>query len=367
MATKTRKPATRKSAKPALSEAEKDERDAAREAQVAEIKARFDERLAQIASNPDEWVTFLDTVAHFGARYSIGNQMLLLWQAEDRGIDPQYFLPYGYAPWITDPKTGRRTGRGKGTSGWLKAGQQVRKGEHGYMIWAGYPVWMNAEEIAAALGVGKKLSFDDKGRVRKMTGFKIERTFELGQTEQIDPAAAPFQVPTVQRRRTQRVGGGMPELLTGEDPTNAFDDVVKLIIGRGFSFHLVAPGTGPLKGHPGSNGVANYGTREVGVRDDVSTAQQTKTALHELAHILLDHETRPDASRGQRECEAESVAHIVSAALGLDTTAYTDNYVLGWAGGDMEIIKATASRVMSVAKKILAELDPGETAEEVAA
>jgi hypothetical protein len=41
--------------------------------------------------------------------------------------------------------------------------------------------------------------------------------------------------------------------------------------------------------------------------------------------------------RGRRETEAESVAHIVCKALGLDTRAYSDAYVLGWADGDLVV------------------------------
>jgi hypothetical protein len=48
----------------------------------------------------------------------------------------------------------------------------------------------------------------------------------------------------------------------------------------------------------------------------------------ELAHIRCEHLTGvrvgEDLHRGRRETEAESVAHIVCAALGLDTAAYSD-------------------------------------------
>jgi len=40
----------------------------------------FDERLAKIASDPRQWMTFIEQVAVFGARYSLGNQLLLLMQ-----------------------------------------------------------------------------------------------------------------------------------------------------------------------------------------------------------------------------------------------------------------------------------------------
>jgi hypothetical protein len=83
----------------------------------------------------------------------------------------------------------------------------------------------------------------------------------------------------------------------------------------------------------------------------------------ELAHIRCDHLTGArvgeDLHRGRRETEAESVAHIVCKALGLDTAAYSEAYVLGWADGDMDLVKQCAQTVLRVAKTILAGLTPG--------
>ena len=65
--------------------------------------------------------------------------------------------------------------------------------------------------------------------------------------------------------------------------------------------------------------------------------------------------------RGRRETEAESVAHIVCNALGLDTAAYSDAYVMGWADGDMDLVKQCAQTVLRVAKQILTDLTPAPT------
>jgi hypothetical protein len=70
---------------------------------LAKIKADFDERLARIAADPAQWVKFIEQVTAFDARCSLSNQMLLLMQAEERGIEPQLFLPY-------DNKTKPRAG-----------------------------------------------------------------------------------------------------------------------------------------------------------------------------------------------------------------------------------------------------------------
>jgi hypothetical protein len=64
--------------------------------------------------------------------------------------------------------------------------------------------------------------------------------------------------------------------------------------------------------------------------------------------------------RGRKETEAESVAHLCCRALGLDTQVYSDAYVLGWADGDMDLVKQCAETVLRVAKAILKDLTPAE-------
>ncbi len=54
------------------------------------------------------------------------------------------------------------------------------------------------------------------------------------------------------------------------------------------------------------------------------------------------------------------MAHLVCRALGLDSQAYTDAYVLGWADGDMDLVKECAQTILRVAKAILADLAPAD-------
>lgn len=84
----------------------------------------------------------------------------------------------------------------------------------------------------------------------------------------------------------------------------------------------------------------------------------------ELGHVLLHG---PDASearqhRGIGEVEAESVALMVGAAHGMDTSGYTVPYVSTWAarveGQDpVEVVKTTGERVRKTALGILEQLD----------
>ncbi|GIF02011.1 ArdC-like ssDNA-binding domain-containing protein [Paractinoplanes rishiriensis] len=316
---------------------------------LEKIRTDFEQRLARLAADPGQWVEFIEQAAVFGARYSLGNQLLLMMQAAERDITAQYFLPFGNKA---------------GTSGWKRHGRQVRTGEKAFKIWAPIRRRPNEEQAAQWQAEGRTVRREPSGRLAaQVVGFRLSPTFELSQTD-----GKPFEIPTVRQiRRVKVSAAGMPQLLDGDDPTGAFDDVVKLITDAGYSFELAPPGSRYLGT---ANGVTVGGTaRLVRVRDDVSAAQQVKTTAHELAHILCGHldDTAPgqDLHRGRRETEAESVAHIVCAVLGLDTAAYSDAYVLGWANGDLDLVKQCADTVLRVAKTILTQLAPeaGDTAD----
>lgn len=287
---------------------------------------------------------FIEQVAEFGARYTLANQLLLLMQAEDREITPRYFLPYGNKD---------------GTTGWKAQHRHVREGETSFKVWAPIRRRPTEEQAKEWEGAGRTVRREPSGRPAiQVVGLRLSPTFELSQTD-----GQPFEVPTVQLVRRQRLSGaGLPQLLDGDDSTDAFDDIVKLIKDAGYSFELAPPGSSHLGA---ANGVTVGGTvQQVLVRDDVSTAQRLKTSVHELAHIRCDHlgdaRADEDLHRGRKETEAESVAHIVCAALGLETSAYSDAYVLGWADGDIDLVQQCLATVLRVAKGILADLTPTE-------
>jgi len=72
--------------------------------------------------------------------------------------------------------------------------------------------------------------------------------------------------------------------------------------------------------------------------------------------------------REQAELEAESIAYIVCAGLGIDTSEYSFGYLAVWAGGGEQArhgIAESAQRIQTAAHRVLDALTPG--AEEVAA
>ncbi|WP_410814854.1 hypothetical protein [Micromonospora sp. 067-2] len=311
---------------------------------LAKIKADFDARLARMAADPAQWIEFIDHVATFGARYSLGNQILLLVQAEERGITPRYFLPYG---------------KKDGSTGWKAHQRYVRVDETAFKIWAPIKRRPTEKQAAESEAAGHTVKREPSGRPAvQVVGFGLANTFEMSQTE-----GKPFDPPTVLVRRRIHHREHHPRLLVGDDPTGVFDDLVTLVTDEGYGYELVAPHTGYLGGANGVT-VRGPGVQIVQVRDDVDPAQRTKTILHEFAHIRCGHlDTAAGgatAHQGRNETEAESVAHIVLRALGMDTAPYSDAYVFGWAGGDMDLVKECAEAVLRVAKQILADLTPAD-------
>jgi antirestriction protein ArdC len=254
----------------------------------------------------EDWRQALAVAARFH-HYSFANTQLIWSQAEVRGLMPSRVAGY-------------RT--------WQQLGRQVRRGERGIPILA--PV---TRKIEAPDGVEEE--------ERRVVGFRVVHVFDISQTEG-DP------LPEV---RAALVEGDLPAHWGG---------VAELITSEGFSLEVA-----DVDRLGEANGITDWRDRMVVVRESLPGAQRFKTAVHELAHIRLHEPTsgsRPNC-RGVVEVEAESVAYMVCAALGVDSTGYSLPYVAAWSGGDLDKIATTADRVMRCARRIL---DKVETEQDLA-
>jgi hypothetical protein len=77
--------------------------------------------------------------------------------------------------------------------------------------------------------------------------------------------------------------------------------------------------------------------------------------------VVLGHVDDPVghiAHRGMEEIEAESVAWVVAAALGIDASSASFGYIGSYASGETSLVRFTAERVINASRLILAEL-PG--------
>ncbi|MGE3813358.1 MAG: ArdC-like ssDNA-binding domain-containing protein [Candidatus Nanopelagicales bacterium] len=296
-----------------------DAREQRRRDQLADIHERLTTAVADLAGS-DAWQHMLHIAAHMPI-YSLNNILLVAAQRPDATAVAGY-------------------------RAWLAAGRQVRKGEKGIAILAPClykPDQAQAEHLHRAPAEAEPGA--EASRV--LRGFRVVHVFDLSQTDGPD-------LPDD------------PHLLTGPAPNDLWDRLAELVHDDGFALER-----GDCHG---ANGYTDYRNRIVRVRDDVEPAQAVKTLAHELGHIRADHETRfadqyrtSPRCRGRAEVEAESIAHIVTSAAGLDTGAYSVPYLAGWSGNDPSALRAAAARVLDVAAGISARLDHNRPAGPAAA
>ena len=271
-----------------------------RDKQLKEMQAQIIEQVANFQDS-EEWKRYLDFAAKFH-NYSARNIMLIMSQM---------------------PTATRVAGFKK----WKELGRQVNKGERGLKIF-GY--------------ASKKYTTKDENgeeKEEKAVFFPPVTVFDVSQTSGDElPSIAP-ELKELDTEQAERIIAQVSDYLN----QLGWTFTIKKISGEAYGY------------------TALDGTYRVVVRDDISTTHAAKTALHELAHVLLHSKDGQHADKEKPreiiEVEAESVAYIVAGALGINTASYSIGYVAGWSGMDTELIQATAEQVLAAAKTILNALE----------
>lgn len=284
----------------------------------------------------DDWRKAVEFSARFRSR-SFRNSALIASQhleAHELGLVPEPFPTYV-----------------AGFKQWQRLGRSIVKGQHGYQIFA--PVKGRfASATPADPDSWRRLNRGEKPQAgetvkSKVIGLRLAYVFDISQTEG-DPIPEPPK----------------PKILQGTAPEGLWDGLADQITDRGFELRLVSDAQAIF----GRNGQTDYLQREVSVRMDMDEAAQVKTLCHELAHVMLRGDNpiasliEAEAHRGIQEVEAESVAAMVGAVHGLDTSDYTIPYVATWSthvpdSSPVEVVQTTAERVRRAAITILEGLD----------
>lgn len=304
---------------------------AAREAKLDALHERLTGAVEQLVSGED-WKRALEFAARFRARSF--NNTLLIWaqhfDAYEQGRVPEP-VPLHVA----------------GFKQWQSLGRQVAKGQAGYMIFAPVKGRFATSNPVYADSWRRLVRFEKPkpGEVvrSRLVGVRPAYVWDVSQTTG-DP------LPETPR----------PQILKGEAPAGLWEGLAALVEAEGFTL-LRVPHEGMIHG---ANGMTDNMARTVAVRENMDPAAQVKTLAHELAHVKLHGPENQDAAqhRGIGEVEADSVALMVAAAHGMDTSAYTVPYVSGWAGtvkdkDPAEVVQATGERVRKMASAILDALD----------
>ncbi|MBM9458753.1 serine/arginine repetitive matrix protein 2 [Nocardioides sp. zg-536] len=305
---------------------------AAREAKLEALQEQLSASVAALVSGKD-WNRALTFAAQFRGR-GFGNCML---------IAVQHFAAYneGRVPETTPTYVA-------GFHQWLSLGRSVAKGQHGYGI------------LAPVTGRFASFTPNDPNSWRRLARNEKPMSGEYARTRVIGVK------PTYVWDISQTTGNPVPELprptlLQGQAPAGLWDGLADQITSAGFELRLVSSASAI----GGANGLTDFLSRGVSIRVDMDEAAQVKTLAHELGHVLLhappesalSTESAADATlhRGIAEVEAESVALMVGAAHGLDTSSYTVPYVSTWAASvlgnnPVEVVQSTAERVRASAR-----------------
>jgi antirestriction protein ArdC len=225
---------------------------------------------------------------------------------------------------------------------WNSLGRRVNKGEHGIAILApcvyGAAPGETADAHQQPENPSTTLATDPRQPPvgidvppRQLRGFKIVHVFDVTQTDgEPLPDVGPAQ-------------------LTGVEPDGLWDHLAGLVHNDGYRIERGPCGLG-------ANGFTDFTARVVRVRNDVDPAQAVKTLAHEFGHIRADHEHRftdyasSAACRGRAEVEAESIAYLITARAGLDSAAYSVPYLASWSGGEVDLLRESMTRVVTVAR-----------------
>lgn len=302
-----------------------------REAQLDDLHEQLTGAVEQLVSGED-WAAALRFAARFRSRSF--NNVLLIWEQHQAAFE-QGRVPEPFPTFVA------------GYRQWQQLGRQVEKGQAGYQILA--PVTGRFASSNPAdpdswrrLNRGEKPQPGETVRSR-MVGVRPAYVWDVSQTS----GDAIPELPE-------------PKLLEGEAPAGLWEGLAAQVKAAGFEL-LRVPHEGMIDG---ANGQTNYTARTVAVRKNMDPAAQVKTLAHELGHVLL-HDPDPEDARQHRgiaEVEAESVALMVGAAHGMDTSGYTIPYISTWAARvdgkePVEVVQATGERVRKTAAGILAQLD----------
>lgn len=218
-----------------------------------------------------------------------------------------------------------------GYQAWKAKGRQVRKGSKGIAIIRPF--------------VGPDQENPEKKVVR---AFGTTHVFDITDTDVIEggPWVDPPERPVLEDHRAQE----LLDLLMFRIPET-------LNIEVNYTMDHAPLSTGAM-------GWSYPAKREVYVRMESTPANQLDVLLHELGHVE-DPAIQTDTNRDTREFVAESVAHVVAEAIGLDTSEAATWYLASWKADTASLLALTkrigkaASRIIPVVEAATAEVEAG--------
>jgi antirestriction protein ArdC len=279
------------------------------QAERQERRQRDRERLADATRallSSDGWKAWLRARATLHS-YSLHNTLLIAQQANQGGFTPSHVA---------------------GFRAWLKLGRAVRKGEKGLAIFA--PMRMKERDQDG----------DERGESRVL--FRVVHVFDVSQTEPL-PGVEPAPL-------------GPPRAPIEGDSHAALLRPLEGLAGE-LGYTVAYPRLDRVEG------LCDYRARCISVADRLAPNARVATLVHELAHALVGRQT--GISKELEELVVESVAYIVCAGAGLDTSPDSVPYIASWVGEDaLEQLENAAELIDSLARRVEHAIAPADDAEQ---
>ena len=284
---------------------------------VKEITDKLEEGLKELFES-EKYKNYLTTMSKFH-NYSFNNTLLISLQKPDAS------LVCGYKAWQKN------------------FNRHVKKGEKAIRILAPAPYKIKEERDKLDPVTGEMV-FDENGMPQKeeveikIPAFRAVSVFDVSQTE----------------------GEPLPELEAKEllSTVEGYEDFVKAIT-------YVAPVPIAFEDIPGdSKGYFSITENRIAVQENMSESQTLKTMVHETAHSMLHNKEInqdidvPVKDRNTKEVEAESIAYTVCQHFGIDTSAYSFNYIGGWSSGrDMKELKSSLDTIRRTSSELITGIE----------
>lgn len=208
---------------------------------------------------------------------------------------------------------------------WKKAGRQVRKGEKCLVV---------LQPIFANVKLKDENGNETGEEERRLVGFSGLSEFDITQTDG-DP------IPE-RHNEIQKLEG------------SEFHDILVMLIeymeSQGYTVN-------PFEILGQTNGYVDNVSKHIGLNGDNSSNQKLKTMIHEIAHTREGEEggkiDYKNYSRADAEVIVETVTHMVSEFIGLDTSSYSFGYLAHWSRpDDPKVFQRFAKTIDKIANEI---------------
>lgn len=286
----------------------------ARKEEMDEISKKLETGVKDIFTS-EGYQKYLDFCAKL-PRYSVNNQILIMMQKPDATMCQSF-------------------------TGWKEMGRFVKAGEKGIRVLAPSPYKVEREQDKLDSN-GNVVRDKDGEPVKEMVEIKVNAfkpvsTFDISQTD-----GKP--IPQF----------GVDELTQNVEGYEILSDAIQKASPVPIEFGQI---------DSGAKGYYHVEEKRIMIQEGMSEAQTVKTMLHEASHAMLYSKEALEASgekksRNQKECEAESVAYVVSQHYGIDTGEYSFAYVAGWSeNSEVPELKASLDTIRKAAAELITKID----------